>query len=271
MSEEERRVWQLVENLAREDLRPGELAAALLYAWCAVLSARLLAAGVLIPNEVTALEDPVARFRALDRLRLRSGHSRMGAPSEEVLRRLGIQLGERKAQQLVREFATLPQELSAEMDAAKVALHTRLRYLKLDQGNRAAARDIWDALHARRDPHLLAGAVQARLDQPELSTADAINSAEAIHQAANEARAHQGTATATGAGDADFVKPEMVADAIAGLKGVLDALIKGAVLLERDAGTLRICLEEALSHIATSVVRRDLQERLTMAEGYPRD
>ncbi|MEX2621563.1 MAG: ParB N-terminal domain-containing protein [Egibacteraceae bacterium] len=249
LSEEERRVWQLVENLAREDLRPGELAAALLYERCAVLAAKLLAAGVSIPNEVTALEDPIARFRALDRLRLRSGHSRMGAPWDEVLRRLGIQLGERKAQQLARAFATLPQELSAEMDAAKVALHTRLRYLKLDQGNRAAARDIWDALRTRRDPQLLAAAVQARLDQPELSTEDAIENAEAIRHAANEARTHQGLAAANGVGHADFVKPEVVAEAIAALKGLLGALIKGGVLAERDAGTLRLCLEETLSCI----------------------
>lgn len=38
LSEEERRVWQLVENLAREDLRPGELAAALVLDRCAVHS-----------------------------------------------------------------------------------------------------------------------------------------------------------------------------------------------------------------------------------------
>lgn len=246
LSEEERRVWQLVENLAREDLRPGELVAALLYERCAVLAAKLLAAGVSIPPGVTALEDPVAPFRALDRLRLRSGHSRLGAPWEEVLKRLSIQLGERKAQQLVRAFTALPEDVSAEMDAAKVALHTWLRYLTLDQGNRAAARQIWDALRARQQPQLLAAAVQARLEQPEISPETAVDTAREIHQAANEARARQASG-APARRTREAVSGEAVASLLGSLKDLTGALRRGAALGERDAGSLRILVEEVLA------------------------
>jgi ParB family chromosome partitioning protein len=147
LSDEERRTWQLVENLAREDLQPGELAAALMYERSAVLVAKLLTAGVAIPAATAALEDPVARFRALDRLRVDAGLHHLGAPWSEVLRRLGIQMREEKARQMVRAFATLPEELSAQMDAAKVALATRLEYLRLERGGRAdAAAQVWAAI-----------------------------------------------------------------------------------------------------------------------------
>jgi ParB family transcriptional regulator, chromosome partitioning protein len=253
LSEEERRVWQLVENLAREDLRPGELAAALLYERCAVLAAKLLAAGVSIPADVTALEDPVTRFRALDRLRLRSGHSRLGAPWEEVLKRLGIQLSERKAQQLARAFTALPQDLSAEMDAAKVALHTRLRYLKLDQGNRAAARDIWEAVRARQQPQLLAAAVQARLEQPEISAKVAVDTADHVHRSANEARARQAHRSRRDQpSDTKAVASETVASILDSLGSLLAALRAGATLSERDAGSLRLYFHETLSLLSGS-------------------
>jgi ParB family chromosome partitioning protein len=88
----ERRVWQLVENLAREDLQPGELAAALLYERCAVLVSKLLDAGVAVPAEVH-LDDPVLRWEALERLRVRSACHQLGAPWKEVLRRLVIPHG----------------------------------------------------------------------------------------------------------------------------------------------------------------------------------
>ena len=124
-----------MENLAREALQPGELAAALLYERSAVLTAKLLADEVPIPADVAALEDPVSRFRALDRLRVEAGRHHIGAPWSEVLRRLGIQMREDTARQLVRAFAALPAEISSEMDAAKVALATRLDYLRLDRGS----------------------------------------------------------------------------------------------------------------------------------------
>ena len=52
------------------DPQPGELAAALLYEHCAVLLSRLAARGVTVPATVATLDDPIARFVALDRIRV---------------------------------------------------------------------------------------------------------------------------------------------------------------------------------------------------------
>lgn len=248
LPEEDRRVWQLVENLSREDLRPGELAAALMFERCAVLTAKLLAAGVPVPTD--RLDDPVARFRALDRLRLAHGQSRVGAPWPEVLRRLGIQMTERRAQQLAHALASLPADLSADMDAHKVALHTRIRYLRLDQGNRAAARDLWEAVKQRGRPELLTSAVRASQHDPGLTADAAVDTAEAVHAAANEARADQrpGTATAAAADAEDSGADvaggdgpqELVVAAVAALKSLLSAVAGGARLSDYDRGSLRL-------------------------------
>lgn len=276
LPEEDRRVWQLVENLAREDLRPGELAAALLFERCSVLTGELLAAGVTVPADVADIEDPVARFRALDRLRLNAGHSRLGAPWPEVLRRLGVQITKRKAQQLVRAFAALPAEISEEMDAAKIALHTRLHYLQLDRGNRQAATEIWAAVKQRDRPELLTAAVRARLTDDDLDAGTAVDVAEQVHADANAARqraAHDGTpesvalnpacATQGSAAPAnkepggiggderpiEIVDPAVVGDVLAGLKKLTAALRAGSKLTAYDAGSLRLCTTELLRGI----------------------
>lgn len=274
LPEEDRRVWQLVENLAREDLRPGELAAALLFERCSVLTGELLAAGVTVPADIAAVEDPVARFRALDRLRLKAGQSRLGAPWPEVLRRLGVQITKRKAQQLVRAFAALPAEISEEMDAAKIALHTRLRYLELDRGNRQAAADIWEAVKQRDRPELLTGAVCARLADERLDPDTAVDAAAEVHEAANAARQQ---AARTGPGDAEANEPrgattppalptdpdddepdpdgkpstgampaELARNVTAGLRRLNAALLQGAELAAYDAGSLRLSAGELL-------------------------
>ncbi|RZU46660.1 ParB family chromosome partitioning protein [Krasilnikovia cinnamomea] len=157
LTEEERRVWQLVENLAREPLTPGEQAAGLLFHRCAVLVGKLLAAGRPVPAEVYALDDPAERFRALERLR--GGDSRCAAPWSEVLTRLGLQMSPRKARELVRAFEFLPRDLVEDMDAHKVALHTRIRFVGLRRDQGAVADEIWAAVKSRGRPDLLAAAV----------------------------------------------------------------------------------------------------------------
>lgn len=247
LPEEDRRVWQLVENLSREDLRPGELAAALMFERCAVLAAKLLAEGVPVPAD--RLDDPVSRFRALDRLRLTHGQSRVGAPWPEVLRRLGIQMTERRARQLAHALASLPADLSADMDAHKVALHTRIRYLRLDQGNRAAARDLWEAVKQRGRPELLTSAVRASQHDPGLTAGAAVDAAEAVHAAANEARADQRPAStaAEPAHDTADVDDrdgpqavELAAAAVAALQSLLAAVAGGARLSDYERGSLRL-------------------------------
>src|SRR5207253_7201945 len=121
---------------------------------CALLTTKLLAAGVAVPAHIGELDDALERFRALERLRLTAQLHRVGAPWEEVLARLGIQMGADTARQLYRAFATLPPELSCEMDAARISLATRLEILRLDRGCRGAARELWEAVKAKGHPQL---------------------------------------------------------------------------------------------------------------------
>lgn len=240
LSEGERRVWQLVENLAREDLRPGELAAALLYERCAVLTAKLLGAGIPVPEKVARLDDPVERFRALDRLRLQGGASRLGAPWLEVLRRLGIQMSEERAKHLVRAFAALPPELSADMDAAGVALATRMEFLRLDRGRAAAASELWETVKARGRPDLLAAAVRESLEHPAVDAEEALEAAEALHREANEARARSQR-------DPDGLPSAEGMDAALEALRVLVAQLRGGASVARyEAGSLRLYAEELL-------------------------
>ena len=248
LSEEERRIWQLVENLAREDLQPGELAAALLYERSAVLLAKLLAAGVAVPEEAAHLDDAVARFRALDRLRVEAGMHHVGAPWGEVLSRLGIQMREDKARQLVRAFSSLPSELSSEMDAAKVALATRLEFLRLDRGRADAAAQLWDAVQARRQPQLLAAAVREQLAHPELPAEEVLERAEELRSSADEARAR---AQMADGGTGPDIDSELVRSVLEGLRRLLGALREGAGLSRYEEGSLRLFATEVLELVGT--------------------
>ncbi|WP_046469464.1 ParB/RepB/Spo0J family partition protein [Allosalinactinospora lopnorensis] len=195
LSAEERRVWQIVENLAREPLRPGEQAAALLLHRCAVLTGKLLRAGLPIPAEVYGIEDPVERWEALERIR--GQDPRCAASWPEVLRRIGLQLSPRKARQLVAAFKALPRHISEEMDEERVRLHTRIRFGQLMAGRREAAEGIWAAVNARKQTTLLPSAVQAAIDDPTASAQEALDRAEQRHQRANDARSHALSRTAT--------------------------------------------------------------------------
>lgn len=190
LTEEERRVWQLVENLAREPLTPGEQAAGLLFHRCAVLVGKLLSAGKPVPAEVYAIDDPAERFRALERLR--GGDLRCAAPWSEVLTRLGLQMSPRKARELVRAFEHLPRDLVEDMDVHKVALHTRIRFVGLRRDQAAVADEIWSAVKDRGRPDLLAAAV-AEATGPA-ATADpvaVVDAAERGRDLANLARAEK--------------------------------------------------------------------------------
>ncbi len=187
LSESERRTWQIVENLAREPLRPGEQAAALLWHRCAVLTAKLLHAGKPVPAEVDALQDPVQRWEALERIR--GQDSSCAAPWTEVLNRLGLQLSARKARELVAAFKALPAHLSEEMDEEKVRLATRIRFARLRAGRAEAADEIWAAVKAAKKTPVLAAAVQAAMTDPQLSAQQALDQAEQEREQANDARA----------------------------------------------------------------------------------
>jgi len=187
LSEEERRIWQLIENLAREPLQPGEQAAALLYQRCALLTVKLLRSGKPVPRDVAELTDPVERYKALERIR--GADTSAAAPWGEVLSRLGLQLSPRRARELVRAFAALPADVSEEMDAERVALHTRIRFVQLQQGRAQAAADIWAAVKETGRTELLYAAAGAALEDPQITAEQALATAAEDHHEAAEARA----------------------------------------------------------------------------------
>lgn len=296
LSEEERRIWQLIENLAREPLQPGEQAAALLYQRCALLTVKLLRCGKPVPREVAELTDPVERYRALERIR--GADTAAAAPWGEVLSRLGLQLSPRRARELVRAFAALPPEISEEMDAERVALHTRIRFVQLQQGRAQAAAEIWAAVKDSGRTELLYAATGAALADPQITAEQALATAAEDHHEAAEARAaalRAGPQAAPGepgrlegpeeneVGQAGVAGPaarlslvtppegpdaegealsgldapgDVVADACQALRALVKVLHQGAEINRYDRGSLRLLLDQVHGLLGPAPTRR---------------
>jgi ParB family chromosome partitioning protein len=186
LSEEDIRAWQLIENLARVPLQPGELAEALLLERCAMLTTRLLSAGIAIPQRSATLDDAVQRWEALQALRPETGSdANLGAPWGDVILRLGLHLNPRKARLLVEAFRTLPREISTDMDVNQISLTARTRYAQLFRGREDAAKGLWAAVAARGVTKLLPAAVAQLISTPTLEPAEAIDVAQAAVADAN--------------------------------------------------------------------------------------
>lgn len=275
LTEDERRTWQLIENLAREDLQPGELAAALLLERCALLAGRLRAAGVALPSQLQAMDDPVSRWTELERSRTRHAHN-VGASWEDTLRRLGLQIQPRRARQLVEAFRALPRQLSSDMDAARVSLTTRCAYARLHQGRREAAADLWAAVQARRSAQLLPRAVHELTGDDSLTVDAALDQAQQAAEQAHMARAAanrrppttepasvmseeleaavgaggvlagpRGPATSSAAGAA--VDEDLLVEALRGLRRLTEQLRGGARLGRYDAGSLVLAVDDLVA------------------------
>ena len=272
LSEDERRVWQLAENLGRADLQPGELGAGLLLERCAVLQQKLLAAGVAVPLEVAQDDDPVRRFRRLEGLR--GPRPELAAPWSEVLARLGIQLSPRKAREVVAAFAALPSEVSAEMDAEGVSIWARSAYARLNAGRQAAAEELWAAVRAEGGIELLGSAALTAVAQPSLSVHAALQLAEEQHEAANEARRlrlSHGEVDSDDEGGDELVAAgppfsgtaaaappqelagELATAAIASLRALLDGMRSGHSMDRYAAGSLRLLGEELLHLLGAAI------------------
>lgn len=244
LEEEERRRWQLVENLARERLQPGELAAALLYERCALLAQRLAAASVAVPKAVLREPDPVVRFERLEELRGSSAEA--AAPWTDVLRRVGVQMSARKARAVVAAFRALPRELSAEMDAHEVALATRMRFLDLAGGRTDAATEIWQAVRGRGRVDLLCAAVGVATSDPALSPEAAVEAAEELHESANASRSAKLSKPAgrTEDGPTGAVAPSLIQRARAVLGELAEQLRDGRRIEGYEGGSLRLLMAD---------------------------
>lgn len=189
LSDEDVRSWQLIENLAREPLQPGELAEALLLERCAMLITRLLGAGIAVSHAAAHHDDAVQRWNALQALRPAAGPAaNVGAAWEDVIRRLGLHLTARKARLLVEAFRTLPREISSDMDHHRITLTARCRYAQLYRGREHAARSLWDAIAARGATGLLPAAVAELLTDATLEPESAIDVAAECAAAADARR-----------------------------------------------------------------------------------
>lgn len=242
LTEDERRCWQLVENLAREDLGVGELGAALLFERAAVLAGLLQAHGVEVPAELMEIDDPIVRWTRLDKHRVDSGAHAVGAPWDEVLKRIGVQLNVDKAKQIVRAFKALPADVSSEMDEEGIALATRLDFLKLGRGRENAASDIWAAVREHGTPKLLGGAVRAAMADPGLSGQDAVEIAQKVHDSANASRA--AALRADSDCEVEEADPELVGAAVTAMTRLLADLRQGKKLGGYAGGTLLLHVRE---------------------------
>lgn len=286
LSEEERNAWQLVENLARQDYQPGELASALLLERCAVLAARLTEAGVAVPDaELADTDDPVARWVLLDKTRLRHA-PQVGAPWELVLRRLGVSFGPRKARQLVAAFQHLPQELSTDLDAHQIALTTRSGLVRLARDPRQNVAELWTAVKSLGRPDLLAAATAAAEASAAVVGAtaalapveQAVEAAVALHDAANAARSDKLSRAgaprladaadgpregdeppgATDSQERSDVDPNLVTDVLDRLRELVGVLRAGRRPPRYAVGSLQLLLTETADLLATPALSQPL-------------
>lgn len=275
LTEEDLTRWRLIENLARTDYQPGELAAELLAERCAVLAARLRDATVTLPETaLTETDDPVARWQLLERARSRHAPG-IGAPWELVLARLGVAFGPRKARALVAAFTTLPRELSADLDAHRIALATRTDLVRLARDPAQSVTELWGAVKALDRPELLAAASAAATD-PAMGPQQAAAAAAALHETANAARAAKLTGQPTGPPDhrADTtagrnsedagpeeghgppVDEQITRAALAALRELTAALRGGARVPGYAAGSLRLLATELTTTLGAAGPRR---------------
>ncbi len=180
LSENDKRRWQLIENLAREDLKEGELAAALVYERASRLAAKLTDRGVDV-NRALDLDDPLQRWDALNKLRVANELHSVGVRWDEVITYLGLSLSGHRAKQTVAAFRSLPAELSSEMDANDVALASRREFIALSRGRQQAADEIWAALRDRGQTHLLTRSCVEAANHPDADVDEIVELAEQVH------------------------------------------------------------------------------------------
>ena len=262
--------WQLVENLARTDLQPGELAAALLYHRSALLVALLKDHNVTIPADLAGLDDPAARWDHLNKLRQQNELHHIGISWETAISRIGLELSADKARKLVAAFRAMPTELATEMDQHQISLNSRANWIRLHRNGRAqAAEDIWAAVKAKNDARrLLSHACITSLDNPDMTGTELADNADQKHQEANQARAIALTPTPTRpedpeTTDLDLDQPDLAdsetetvpTELITRIRNdlqELERLLTGGTRIDRyDKGSLQLLLTRSKTLLAS--------------------
>jgi len=252
LSDEDRYIWQLITHLARADLKPAELAAALLYERSALMAARITDAGTDVPDSVLRHEDPVTRFAELDKFRTKQGLHNIGAPWPDVIARLGLQLPARRCTDIVKAFKSLPTEVSTDMDANDVSIRSRLSLIKLSAGRTEATEEIWAAIKARGHPERTTTATTIATQYPDADLDDILDRTDTHYDelAARRQPTEAGKETTP-------VDPAIYEQADRAIKQLLVQLRAGAELPAYVQGTLRLQLGE-LEHLISQSPRQSV-------------
>ena len=242
LTETQRRQWQVAENFARADLKPGELGEALLWQRCALLAERLEAAGSAVPAPGPD-DDPADRYRMLEDLaRERPGAA---APWREVLAAAGLTISPRRARAVTAAFRALPRDVAADMDEHDVTVTARLQAARL-LGREDAAAEIWRAVRDQGRPDLLAAAAAAQAAEPGLDAGRAASRAMAVAATAAEARAARRAVRPAG----QMIDPAVTDAVMAGLRNLGTLLRAGGYVDEYAAGSLRLLSLEVAEDLA---------------------
>jgi ParB family transcriptional regulator, chromosome partitioning protein len=242
LTEAQRRQWQVAENFARADLKPGELGEALLWQRCALLAERLEAAGSAVPA-LGPDEDPAGRYRMLEDLaRDRPG---IAAPWRDVLAAAGLTISPRRARAVTAAFRALPRDVAADMDEHEVTVSARLQVARL-LGREDAAAEIWRAVRDRGRPDLVAAAAAAQAADPGLDAGEAAGRAIAVSATAAEARAARRAVRPAG----QMIDPAVTEAVIAGLRNLGTLLRAGGYVDQYTAGSLRLLSLEVADDLA---------------------
>lgn len=117
LSEWERRAVQLAENFARRDLTDTDIARALWYGRCALFTERAQQLGLVPPDDVKEMGDPVARWERLEEWRTTVPElHNVGANWEDTRDTLGLSLSETRLKEISRAMRTFGADLSERFD-----------------------------------------------------------------------------------------------------------------------------------------------------------
>ncbi|WP_327591332.1 ParB N-terminal domain-containing protein (plasmid) [Nonomuraea sp. NBC_00507] len=248
LSETERRRWQLAENLAREKLQPGELAAALLLQRCAMLTDALTAAGLPVADDIARNPDPASRLHALEELRSDAGRTDLAVSWRDVLHCLGLEIPPRKASALVAAFKALPRELSADLDTHQIALATRTALARGTGGQTELAMDLWRAVRDTGRPGLITAVVREQARNPGMAVDQLLAIAEQPRGRTPLRPPVAGDAPGQPAVEAEpaaTLEHALVEDTIAGMRRLVAQLRRGAIPSDRfSTGSLRMLAAE---------------------------
>lgn len=186
VTEATRRLFQLAENLARRDLRPGEVARGLAAARLALeIERRLEAArrsGVPLeqmPASPEGLRDELAR-----RLE-RAGLEPPRVAWREVLERVGLRMDPARRKAYLR-LLKLPEDVLEAVDGGGLSAHAADELARLSDAE--VQRELLAAAARARAPRAVARAAAAMREDPALSPGEALERALETHRAADARR-----------------------------------------------------------------------------------